>query len=70
MEQPETVQVQFDLTRDQSTMKPRYVQGRELPDWENGPDMHSYLRMMFDQGYRDLSKGHAQTYYLKRAQGL
>ncbi len=67
MAEPESIHVQFDLTRDQRVLKPRYVQGQELPDWEKGPDMHAYIRVMFNRGYRGMTKGPGQSYIFKRS---
>lgn len=67
MAKEESIHVQFDLTRDQRAIKPRYVQGQELPDWEKGPDMHAYIRSMFKRGYREMSKGPGQLYIFRRS---
>ncbi len=66
MAQSEILQVKFDLTKTHSVLKPHYVQGRELVDWENGPDMLTFIRTMFDEGYRSLSAGGSQVYLFKR----
>lgn len=66
MAQSEVLQVKFDLTKAQNVLKPRYVQGRELVNWENGPDMLTYIRTMFDEGYRGLSASGSQVYLFKR----
>ncbi len=67
MADPNVLRVKFDLIRDQSTLKPRYVQGQELPDWEQGPDMVTYIHTLRQKGYRDISKGPDEIYLFKRA---
>lgn len=66
MAQSEVLQVKFDLTKAHNVLKPRYVQGQELVNWENGPDMLTYIRTMFDDGYRSLSTCGSQVYLFKR----
>lgn len=41
--------VQFDLTV--NTAKPRFVDGEELPEWQDGPDMVEYIRQLVEEGW-------------------
>jgi hypothetical protein len=66
MAKPETVRVTFDLTGDRRILRPRYVQGQELPNWEKGPDMATYIRTMKLQGYGNFSKGPDHIYIFRR----
>ncbi len=50
MDPTETITVDFDLVG--SVMKPRYVNKRELSDWEHGPIMIEYLGQLSRQGWR------------------
>ncbi len=68
MADPDVIEVQFDLTRDQKSLKPRYIQGQEIPDWENGPDMANYIRMMRQRGYQNITKSHDEVYIFRRVQ--
>jgi hypothetical protein len=36
--------VLFDLA--DQTLKPRFVDGQELPDWREGPEILDYIRQM------------------------
>ncbi len=62
------LRVKFDLIRDQGALKPRYVQGQELLDWEQGPDMVTYLHTLRQKGYLNISKGPDESYLSKCAQ--
>ncbi len=41
--------VRFDLTEDAS--KPRFVDGHELPNWQEGPEMVEYIRQLKNEGW-------------------
>ncbi len=41
--------VRFDLTDHE--MKPRYVDGKELPNWRDGPQMGDYIKQLWDEGW-------------------
>ena len=45
--QMDTLRVRFAVTgnrRHRPSVKPRCVNGRELPRWENGPDLQSFVK--------------------------
>ncbi len=42
------LRVVFDLT--DGDYKPRFVNGQELPDWENGPSLADYISQKTDEG--------------------
>ncbi len=41
----------FDLVENQNTMKPRVLDGQEIPDWEKGIDMAAYIHELRTQGW-------------------
>jgi hypothetical protein len=51
--QPEKMQWDYILVsfQDYKGWRPRYINGRELRDWTNGPFIHEYLEAMGEQGW-------------------
>ncbi len=49
MTQKPQMRVMVDNTN--GVTKPRWVNGQELPDWENGPPMVEYIRNLAKQGW-------------------
>ncbi len=41
--------VRFDLVEDGA--KPRFIDGRELPNWRDGPEMVEYIRQLMNEGW-------------------
>ena len=58
------MRVKFDLT--DGTIKPRYIDGEQLPDWENGPAMDDYVRQLNDAGWQLAERLSANTYVFER----
>ncbi len=48
------VRVRFGFTHDK-ILKPRYVNGEQLPDWENGPEVTAFIRELLQRGYQLVS---------------
>ncbi len=42
------IRVVFDLV--DGDLKPRFVNGQELPNWRDGPEMVEYVRQKEDEG--------------------
>ncbi len=55
--------VQFDLIDD--TAKPRFVDGQELPEWQDGPEMVDYITHLMDEGW-NLTAGNSQVLIFER----
>ncbi len=51
MAEPDIVRVTFAKVDSTREMKPRYIDGWQVPSWEDGPDLLSYLRLMMALGY-------------------
>ncbi len=49
---PTSLHVIFDLVETQNMMKPRFIDGQEIPDWENGSDMAAYIHDLRKQGWK------------------
>ncbi len=43
------LRVRFDLT--DHSLKPRFVDGQELPNWRDGPEMSEYIKRLMDEGW-------------------
>ncbi len=48
---PNSQLVIFEFAESENAIKPRFIDGREIPDWEKGPDMTEYMRKMAGQGW-------------------
>jgi hypothetical protein len=55
--------VRFDLTDD--TIKPRFVDGQELPNWQDGPEMVDYITHLVQEGW-NLTSGNGQLLIFER----
>lgn len=64
MDPSETITVDFDLVG--SDMKPRYVNHRELSDWQHGPNMTEYLSQLRREGWRIVGAHGAANVILQR----
>jgi hypothetical protein len=42
--------VRFDLTDNE--LKPRFVDGKELPNWRDGPNITDYIKQLRDEGWQ------------------
>lgn len=60
----EKLQVKFDDVGD-GTWKPRYVNGQEVPNWKNGPDMTDYIRELMHKGWSPVT-GVGDKYVFER----
>lgn len=49
---PISLLVIFDLVEIQNTMKARFINGQEIPDWEQGIDMAAYIHDLRTQGWK------------------
>ncbi len=47
--------VRFDLA--DQTLKPRFIDGQELPNWQEGPEILDYIRQMANEWWL-LAGGH------------
>ncbi len=41
--------VRFDLT--DSELKPRFIDGKEPPNWRDGPNITDYIKQLMDEGW-------------------
>ncbi len=48
---PNSQLVIFEFAESENAIKPRFIDGREIPDWEKGPEMTEYIRKMESQGW-------------------
>lgn len=55
--------VRFDLTDD--TSKPRFVDEKELPHWQDGPEMVAYIRQLMHDGWH-LAAGNSRVLVFER----
>ncbi len=60
------IRVVFDLVDED--LKPRSVDGTELPDWENGPGMLEYLKQKGAQGWHIADTIGGRTIILERTE--
>ncbi len=55
--------VRFDLV--EQMIKPRFVDGQELPQWQDGPEMVDYITHLKDEGW-NLTGGNRQLLIFER----
>lgn len=55
--------VRFDLSDD--TAKPRFVDGKELQNWQEGPEMAAYIRQLMHDGWH-LTEGNSRVLTFER----
>jgi hypothetical protein len=60
------MRVQFDLTDHE--IKPRFVDGREMPDWEDGPTMADYIKQLASEGWAVAQRLDSDLYVFEREQ--
>ncbi len=58
--------VRFDLSGD--TAKPRFVDGQELPNWRDGPEMVDYITRLMREGWK-LTEGNDRLLIFEREDG-
>ncbi len=49
MSQNEQIRARFDMF--QHELKLRYIDGREVPNWKNGPTLAQYIKAMHQDGW-------------------
>ncbi len=66
---PDSLLVIFELVQPENTIKPRFIEGEEIPDWEKGLDKDAYLQQMESQGWIVSDCQTGKTALLKRYKG-
>ncbi len=66
---PRSLLVIFDAVEPQNAIKPRFIEGTEILNWQDGPDRDTYIRNMADQGWVVPGSQSGQAIIFKRAEG-
>lgn len=61
------IHAMFDLCERDGLMKLHILQGQEIPHWEDGIDMISYIRQMSRQGYTNLTQSGGACFFSRRS---
>jgi hypothetical protein len=60
------MRVQFDLTDHE--IKPRFIDGQQVPGWENGPSMADYIKQLGSEGWVVADRLDTALYVFEREQ--
>jgi hypothetical protein len=60
---PEAWEYRLVSFQDYHGWRPRYLNGRELKDWTNGPLIHDYIQSMGDEGWELLTASAGERLY-------
>lgn len=56
--------ISLDLT--DHKFKPRFVDGQELPNWREGPEMVDYVKQLAGEGWQLIVHGAGQEFIFER----
>ncbi len=66
---PDSLLVIFELVQPENTIKPRFIEGQEIPDWQQGLEKEAFILQMESQGWIVSDSQSGKTVLLKRSEG-
>ncbi len=66
---PDSLCVICDLVEAENAVKPRFIEGKEIPDCQQGPDIDAYTKQMESRGWMVSDSQTGQVFIFKRCEG-